>query len=184
MILTDREIQTAINRGAIIIDPAPVEKAYSSTSADLTLDPNISIFKPGNVGIEKTIDPTIDNFNTEEILKHLTDPYEIPPDGYILNQTRLILAYSKEYIDLRPDPKFAAWVEGKSSLSRIGLSIHITAPTIHSGFNGRIRLEIVNQGHHPIRLKSGMRICQLIFEQTLGTPDRGYLGQFSGQKPA
>jgi dCTP deaminase len=96
----------------------------------------------------------------------------------------LILAYSKEYIDLRPDPKFAAWVEGKSSLSRFGLSIHITAPTIHSGYNGRIRLEIFNQGHLPIRLKSGMRICQLIFEQTLGTPDRGYVGQFAGQKPA
>jgi dCTP deaminase len=184
LILTDREIQTAINRGAIIINPVPVEKAYSSTSVDLTLDPNISIFKPEKGGIEIIIDPSIDNFNAEDILKHLTDPYEIPPNGYILNQKVLILAYSKEYIDLRPDPKFAAWVEGKSSLSRFGLSIHITAPTIHSGYNGRIRLEIFNQGHLPIRLKSGMRICQLIFEQTLGTPDRGYVGQFAGQKPA
>ena len=184
MILTDREIQTAIDRAAIIIDPAPAEKAYSSTSVDLTLDPNIAIFKLKKDGIETTIDPSIVNFNAEEILQHLTNPYEIPSDGYILKQSDLILAYSKEYIDLRPDPKFAAWVEGKSSLSRIGLSVHITAPTIHSGFNGRIRLEIVNHGHLPIRLKSGMRIWQLIFEQTLGTLDRGYWGQFSGQKPA
>jgi dCTP deaminase len=85
LILTDREIQTAINRGAIIIDPAPLEKAYSSTGVDLTLDQNISIFKPEKGGIEKTIDPSIDNFNAEDILKDLTDPYEIPPIGYILN---------------------------------------------------------------------------------------------------
>ncbi|MGH6849201.1 MAG: dCTP deaminase [Methylocella sp.] len=184
MILTDREIQTAISRRTIIIDPAPAEKAYSSTSVDLTLDPNLRIFKPKTDGIDTIIDPSVDNFNAEKILKELTYLENIPLDGYILKQNTLVLAYSKEYIDLRPCPKFAARVEGKSSLSRIGLSVHITAPTIHSGFDGRIRLEIVNHGHLPIKLKSGMRICQLIFEQTLGTPDRGYGGQFSGQRPA
>jgi dCTP deaminase len=30
--------------------------------------------------------------------------------------------------------------------------------------------------------RPGMRICQLIFEQTLGTPEKGYQGQFAGQK--
>ncbi len=183
MILTDREIQTAINRRTIIIDPVPAEKAYSSTSVDLTLDPILTIFKSKKEGIDITIDPSIDNFNAEKILKELTYSQEIPPDGYPLKKDTLVLAYSKEYIDLRPCPKFAARVEGKSSLSRIGLSVHITAPTIHSGFDGRIRLEIVNHGPLPIKLKSGMRICQLIFEQTLGTPDRGYGGQFSGQQP-
>ncbi|MFY9628129.1 MAG: dCTP deaminase [Methylocystis sp.] len=103
-------------------------------------------------------------------------------DGYQLKQKELILAYTKEYVDLRRDTKIAARVEGKSSLARIGLSVHITAPTIHAGFDGQIRLEIVNHGHLPIKLKPGMRICQLIFEQTLGTPVRGYGGQFSGQK--
>jgi dCTP deaminase len=144
----------------------------------------LPIFKPKKEGIETIIDPSVDNFNAEEILKELANSQEIPLDGYVLKHNIFVLAYSKEYIDLRPCPKFAARVEGKSSLSRIGLSVHIIAPTIHSGFDGRIRLEIVNHGHLPIRLKSGMRICQLIFEQTLGTPDRGYGGQFSGQKPA
>jgi len=59
----------------------------------------------------------------------------------------------------------------------------MTAPTIHAGFEGRIRLEIVNHGHLPILLKSNMRICQLVFEQTLGTPAKAYIGQFQGQKP-
>jgi len=59
----------------------------------------------------------------------------------------------------------------------------MTAPTIHAGFEGRIRLEIVNHGHLPILLKSNMRICQLVFEQTLDTPAKAYIGQFQGQKP-
>ncbi|MEZ5888805.1 MAG: hypothetical protein R3D52_00230 [Xanthobacteraceae bacterium] len=62
------------------------------------------------------------------------------------------------------------------------LIVHITAPTIHAGFDGRIRLEMVNHGKIPIRLRPGMRICPLIFEQTLGTPEKGYQGQFSGQR--
>lgn len=57
----------------------------------------------------------------------------------------------------------------------------MTAPTIHAGYNGQIRLEMVNYGASPIRLKPGMRICQLVFEVTLGTPQKGYQGQFAGQ---
>lgn len=184
MILTDREIQTAIQRGVFSIDPPPAERAYSSTSVDLRLDPILTIFKTKKDGLETTIDPSVDNFNAEEILREITRPLEIPNEGYTLQQKELVLAYTAEYVDLRRDTKFAARVEGKSSLARIGLSVHITAPTIHAGFDGRIRLEIVNHGHLPIKLKPGMRICQLIFEQTLGTPDRGYNGQFSGQVPA
>jgi dCTP deaminase len=57
----------------------------------------------------------------------------------------------------------------------------MTAPTIHAGFDRQIRLEIVNHGFFPVRLHAKMRICQLIFEQTFGTPEKGYNDQFSGQ---
>jgi dCTP deaminase len=87
---------------------------------------------------------------------------------------------TREYVNLK-EARLGARVEGKSSLARIGLSIHVTAPTIHAGFEGRIRLEIMNHGILPIRLKPEMRICQLILEQTVGTPDKGYQGQFRGQ---
>jgi len=70
--------------------------------------------------------------------------------------------------------RLAARVEGKSSLARFGLGVHITAPTIHSGFALPIRLEIMNHGYLPIRLREGMKICQLIFELTLGTPEKGF----------
>ncbi len=184
MILTDREIRTAIRKGAIAIEPPPSENAYSSTSVDLTLDQELTVFNepaPGS-GIIMILDPGMRKVDTEESLKRLTTKIQIPDDGYDLVRNKLILAFTREYIDLRPDTKYAARVEGKSSLARLGLSVHITAPTIHAGFDGCVRLEIVNHGPLSIKLRSGMPICQLIFEQTLGTPDKGYNGQFAGQK--
>jgi dCTP deaminase len=72
-------------------------------------------------------------------------------------------------------------VEGKSSLARLGLMVHMTAPTIHAGFVGQIQLEMYNLGPYDIVVAAGMRICQLIFELSLGTPAKGYVGQFAGQ---
>jgi dCTP deaminase len=63
----------------------------------------------------------------------------------------------------------------------LGIAVHITAPTIHAGFKGSIQLEICNHGPLTVRLSHGMRVCQLIFEQTLGTPEKGYQGQFYEQ---
>ena len=75
----------------------------------------------------------------------------------------------------------AGRVEGKSGLARLGVAVHVTAPTIHAGFAGQIRLEIINHGSVPVRLRTGMRISQLILELTLGTPVKSYKGRFSGQ---
>ncbi len=183
MILTDREIQIAIQRELIKIDPRPVGEAYSSTSVDLTLDPNLSIFKSQTKGLEVVIDPSIDDFNAETLLANLTDNNDITTNGYTLYPGKLILGYTIEKLDLRQDTRVAARVEGKSSLARIGLSVHQTAPVIHAGFRGRVRLEIVNHGHLPIKLTKGMRICQLIFELTLGTPAKAYNGQYIDQTP-
>jgi dCTP deaminase len=95
-----------------------------------------------------------------------------------------VLGWTAEYINIPTDARLAARVEGKSSLARIGIGVHLTAPTIHAGFKGQIRLEIVNHGPVPIILKPGMRICQLVFELTLGTPEGGYKGQFLDQTAA
>jgi dCTP deaminase len=81
----------------------------------------------------------------------------------------------------------------KSSLSRLGLGVYVTAPTIHAGFGfdpsdpqgkgNPIQLEIWNVGNLTIRLVKGLAICQLIFEKVHGTPDRGYQGLFSQYGP-
>jgi dCTP deaminase len=182
MILTDREIRIFVNRGTIVIDPPPdPETAYSSTSVDLTLGPTITLFNVPADGLEHAIDPSRANFRGEQILASITRHEDISADGYLLQPGILVLGWTKEYVNLKYDARLAARVEGKSSLARLGLAVHVTAPTIHSGFDGRVRLEIVNHGVLPIRLRPGMRVCQLIFEQTLGTPEKGYQGQFAGQ---
>lgn len=184
MILTDREIKIAIARGQIVIDPPPTEnKAFSSTALDLTLDPTITIFNALQKGIETSIDPTIPDFDSDEAIRALSHNEQIPTGGMLLQPGILILAWTVEYVRLPIESKIAARVEGKSSLARIGLMVHLTAPTIHAGFPGRIRLEMINHGAVPIRIKAGMRICQLIFETTLGTPEKAYTGQFDEQAP-
>lgn len=182
MILTDREIQIALEHGSILIDPPPDERAYSSTSVDLTLDSSLSIFKESPSGIETAVDPGALNFNHEKALAALLSPITIGDDGYLFAPNRLVLAWTREYIELKAHARLAARVEGKSSLARLGIAVHITAPTIHAGFEGQIRLEMYNHGKVPLRLRAGMRICQLIFEQTLGVPVQGYKGRFSGQR--
>jgi deoxycytidine triphosphate deaminase len=101
--------------------------------------------------------------------------------GYVLEPQAFILGWTREDIQLPVNSRLAARVEGKSSLARIGLGVHITAPTIHAGFKGPIQLEICNHGSLRVRLRPKMRVCQLILEQTLGNPVKGYKGQFYGQ---
>lgn len=180
MIWTDREIKLALDKRTLIIDPLPVDEAFASTSVDLTLDPILSEFRKRET--DRYFDPGKPGYSLDHILAEETERVEITETNrYELVPGKLILAWTAEYIDLRPSPRLAARVEGKSSLGRLGLGVHITAPTIHAGFDGRIRLEMINHGHIPIRLRAGMKICQLIFEQTLGTPEKGYRGIFSGQ---
>lgn len=181
MILTDREIKIAVERNLITIDPPPdYDTAFSSTAVDLTLDPNIIVFNAAVAGVEKVVDPS--KANASQIIGEITHKESIPADGYLFQPKILMLGWTVEFVSLNIGTRIAARVEGKSSLARLGLGVHVTAPTIHAGFEGQIQLEMVNHGNVPIRLKPGMRICQLIFETTLGTPERGYQGQFAGQK--
>jgi dCTP deaminase len=183
VILTDREIQIALSTHQIIIDPEPAKVAYSSTSVDLTLDKHVALFDTGKEYVRKVIDPTHVDFDVEEALKEITKPFEIDARrGYDLPGETFILGWSAEYIKIPVESRMAARVEGKSSLARLGIGIHVTAPTIHAGFDGQIRLEIINHGYFAVALKPGMRICQLVFEQALGTPVKGYEGRFSGQR--
>lgn len=182
MILTDREIRNSIEAGIFDITPRPAPEAYSSTTVDLTLSPNIRVYhKTHTAGHRESIDPSEPGFDVIKVIKKLTDALTIPEDGYNLQRHELLLAWTAETVDLKDHCRVGARVEGKSSLARVGLSVHVTAPIIHTGFKAQIQLEIVNHGPLPICLKSGMRICQLIFEQTLGMPDKAYKGQFLGQ---
>ena len=68
-------------------------------------------------------------------------------------------------------------------MTRCGILIHFTAPTIHAGFEGTITLEIINLGPIEFLLYPDMRICQLIIEEVKGIPTDAP-NQFRGQKDA
>jgi len=176
VILTDREIQIALSRNQILIEPSPAVEAYSSTSIDLTLGKFVTEFRDDLVddALENIIDPSHKSFVAERTLAKITKRIEISSDGYLLTSRKLVLGWTAERVELPIHSRLAARVEGKSSLARLGLGVHITAPIIHSGFANPIRLELINHGVVPIRLRHGMRICQLIFEITFGTPQKGF----------
>ena len=154
--------------------------AYASTSVDLTLDPLLRIFRTTGAGI--IIDPGLPGYQVKQLLNGVTDAFTIPAEGWDFPRGTLILGWTKERVELNLKAKLAARVEGKSGLARLGLGIHITAPTIHAGFVGTVQLEMINHGPNHIKLRPHMRICQLIFEMTKGVPQKAYKGQFSGQR--
>jgi dCTP deaminase len=94
----------------------------------------------------------------------------------------LVLVRTLEHIDLPLRGKLAARVEGRSKQARLGMTAHITAPTIHGGFRGKIVLEILNHG--PFRLEvrpNQSMLCQLVFEGVDAVPHRGGSRTFTDQ---
>jgi len=194
MILSDREIRVLMRRGRIGIDPFPPDEAWTSTAVDLTLAARYAIWQvpPANPGIGGR-PPRFCPGSTGFKLKELADQFTVKKtatdaDPIVVEPGKFVLGWTTESLSLPFDSRVAARVEGKSSLARLGLGIHVTAPTIHAGFGGEkggqpIQLEIWNTGPLEIELPPGIRICQLIFEEVHGTPEQGYAGQFSEQGP-
>ena len=85
-------------------------------------------------------------------------------------------------VNLRVGARLAARVEGRSKQARLGLTAHITAPIIHSGFSGKITLEILNHGPFELKVRpSQSRLCQLIIEEVKSVPRRSGSLLFSQQ---
>lgn len=175
MILSDREIRIALQDKVVSIDPLPdLTVAISSTAIDLTLADSFRVW-PEMGGM--SIRPGSSEYSYTKIAKL----QEVHKGPFALKPQNFVLAWTSEKVTIPFKSKLAARVEGKSSLARIGISIHVTAPVIHSGFTGQIQLEMFNFGPYEVVLDPGMWVCQLVFEQTIGTPERGYDGMFSEQ---
>ena len=198
MILSDREIQAALREKIILIDPEPAETLYSSTALDLTLDGVVLRWKePGNhpSGQPIKLCPFRPGFNLRTMMADPNYSAKVaidPKAGFDLAPHTFILGYTQQKIYLPNQSRIAARVEGKSSLARLGVGVHVTAPTIHAGFGYNpedkdhpglpIQLEIFNVGNQIVVLDIGMPICQLILEEVREVPTRGYQGRFSAQR--
>lgn len=179
MILSEIEIWAEIRAGWLAIDPEPSLHRVGASSVDLSLHDELLIF-PQDATDEfrgTSVDPSsvdVTPFVQRHACKHnLGDqPYEVAPGEFLLSKTY-------EHIEL--PAHLAARVEGKSSLGRLGLAVHLTAPTVQAGWKGRLTLEMYNAGPFTLKLTSGMDICQLIIER-LGIPTQNpYSGKYMGQ---
>jgi dCTP deaminase len=188
MILSNDGIKKALEQGALEISPAPDETQYTTSAVDLHLGSEFYAWDTSKLqvpGVKVELDLSAHKFN--ETAKAYLIPLKKEDDGSIImppfrERQWHMLAITRERVHLNRDYKLAARVEGRSSLARIGIIVHLTAPTIHSGFGGNITLEMIN--FSPFYLKmvpDKTRICQLIVERLESDPTREINTEFQGQ---
>jgi dCTP deaminase len=180
MVLCDSEIRAALKNGQLVIKPDPPREHITTSAVDLMLGEEFMRWKKPKVGFEIVIDPALPEFRFEDAAEHLEE-IRLDDGSVVIRPKQFILAITHERVEFPITSRLAARVEGRSTLARLGLGVHVTAPTIHAGFKGQIALELTNQADLPIKLTPGMRICQLIVEMAFGTPSREMTGIFQDQ---
>jgi dCTP deaminase len=156
MILSDKTIVTLLNDGVLKISPLEKEQIQPA-SVDVRLGDTFSIVEDSHTGI----------ITLENEIKYKT----IKTDTYVLLPGQFVLATTMEYFDLPND--ITAFVEGRSSLGRMGLFIQ-NAGWVDPGFCGEITLELYNANRCAIELKAGRRIGQLVFAKMDNTALKPY----------
>jgi dCTP deaminase len=152
MILVDWQLLDRIERGFIKIDPYD-PALVQPNSVDIRLGNHFVWYKPGT----EVIDPYNQNSVTSDV-------EEVHADSFVLIPGQFILAETKECIEL-PD-NIVATIEGKSSIARLGITLHQTGGWIDAGFRGTITLEMANVNTRPVKIYAGMPIGQLVFYTT------------------
>ncbi|MFP6615752.1 MAG: dCTP deaminase [Candidatus Hydrogenedentota bacterium] len=163
MILSDNTINKLLESGELGIEPMNPEQVEPA-SIDLRLG-NTFLVPKTTEGVYSMSEPP----EYEEIT---ADTFIVPTRGFVL-------ATTMEYIRL-PD-NLTAFVEGRSSVGRLGLFIQ-NAGWVDPGFEGAITLELYNANAAPMRIEAGRRICQLVIAKADGVVDNPYRGKYQGQR--
>ena len=173
MVLSDVDLEAALNSGEISISPAPdLATQLGACSLDLRLGREFRVFERARTAF---IDPreTIawDSFTRLVTVKD--------DEQFIMHPQELVLASTIEYLKLPAN--ILGRLEGRSSLGRLGIIVHGTAPLFFPGFEGCAVMELGNIGPMPVALYPGMRICAFTFERLSSPSSRPYKGKYSGQ---
>lgn len=142
MILTDKKILEAIETREIVIEPFRPE-CLGTNSYDVHLGKYLGLYR------DRVLDAK--RHNPVELL-------EIPDEGFVLQPGTLYLGVTEEYTETHATVPF---LEGKSSIGRLGIDIHATAGKGDVGFSNHWTLEI--SCVQPVRVYAGMPIGQLIY---------------------
>ncbi|MBA6262475.1 MAG: dCTP deaminase [Colwellia sp.] len=171
MRLSDKDIETSLERGEIIISPAPDSSMISGVSVDIRLGNEFRVFQDHTApyidlsGPKAEMQKAMDSVMSDEIV--IADG-----EAFFLHPGELALAVTYESVTL-PD-NIVGWLDGRSSLARLGLMVHVTAHRIDPGWSGQIVLEFYNSGKLPLALRPKMKIAALNFETMSSSALRPY----------
>jgi dCTP deaminase len=164
MILSDDTLRRMIAEGSIVVEPIEPFQIQPA-SIDLRLGRHFL----------KIDENTLESLNLDSELPYI----QIEKDEIVIPPHSFLLATTIERV--RIPANVTAFVEGRSSIGRIGLFIQ-NAGWVDPGFEGNITLELFNANRLPLRLASGRRICQIVFafmDKATRTP---YAGKYQGQR--
>ena len=166
MVLSDKTIMRMLREGTLSMSPLE-EGQIQPASVDIRLGNMFSIIEDLPRGV----------IDLENEIQYRT----METDTYVLLPGQFVLATTMEYIEL-PD-NLTAFVEGRSSLGRMGLFIQ-NAGWVDPGFKGEITLELFNANRCAIELKAGRRVGQLVFAEMDAAALHPYQGKYQGQTGA
>jgi dCTP deaminase len=153
MILSDVKILEEIEKGTILIEPYNRE-CLGTNSYDVHLGKYLAIYK----------DRVLDAKKHNEV-----EHFEIGEEGFVLQPNTLYLGVTAEYTETHAHVPF---LEGKSSIGRLGIDIHATAGKGDVGFCNNWTLEI--SVAQPVRVYAGMPVGQLIYFVVDGSIENMY----------
>lgn len=160
MILSGKEIKNKLGK-EIIIEPFN-EKQLNPNSYNLKLHNELLVY-----------DETILDMKKENKVKKIT----IPKEGLILEPGKLYLGRTVEYT---ATDKYVPMLEGRSSIGRLGLFIHVTAGFGDVGFRGYWTLEIFCV--QPIKIYSEVELCQIYYHSIEGNYDNYCSGKYQNNE--
>jgi len=166
MILSDKTLKTYLENGTLVVEPLD-DIQIQPASIDLRLGTHY-------LKVAEHRSAMLDLINKPEYEEIVQEEVVVPAHAFLLATTR-------EYVKLPDD--LTAFVEGRSSIGRLGLFIQ-NSGWVDPGFEGEITIELYNANSLPIKLKSGVRICQLVFAQLDQVAANPYRGKYQGQRNA
>lgn len=158
MILTGKEIERRLGND-IIIEPYVAEQ-LNPNSYNLRLHNELLIYK-GDI-----LDPK-ENNETETLV--------IPEEGLVLEPGQLYLARTLEYTETRG---LVPMILGRSSVGRLGITVHITSGFGDVGFCGYWTLQLTCV--KKVRIYPNMKICQIFYHNVLGEYDNYSSKKYQG----
>ncbi len=162
MILSDHDILKALENKEIFIDPFE-ERMLQPASVDLHLDKHFLVYNTHRCHVidpKKPIDSLMDEVEIDE-----DRPFVLHPGGFALGMIYETTGVTDDMVGR---------LEGKSSVGRMGVLIHVTAGFLDPGNSLKMTLELHNTANMPILLYYKMPIAQMAFERLSSKCDKPY----------